>query len=65
MQEREWNKMITKLNKIIRTILLKTFPVNTPKKYESAINHLRIEHTHTHLILILMKKDDPPYLQVL
>jgi hypothetical protein len=51
--------MTTKLNAIKRSILPWTFPVNTPRKYETAINRLRIGHTrltHAHL----MKKEDPP-----
>lgn len=57
--EKEWNKMTTKLNEIKRTIIPWSFPTNTPRKYESAINRLRIGHTHlTHSFL--MKKEDPP-----
>jgi ribonuclease HI len=56
--ETQWNNMTTKLNEIKRSILPWTFPVNTPRKYETAINRLRIGHTrltHAHL----MKKEDP------
>ena len=57
--ENKWQKMNTKLNEIKRTIRPWTFPSNTPRKYESAINRLRIGHTRlTHLYL--MKKEEPP-----
>ena len=56
--EKEWNKMTTKLNEIKRTIFPWSFPTNTPRKYESAINRLRIGHTHlTHSFL--MKRKTP------
>jgi len=56
--EKEWKNMTTKLNEIKRTILPWTFPTNTPRKYESAINRLRIGHTRlTHSFL--MKKEEP------
>ncbi|XP_025423152.1 uncharacterized protein LOC112692640 [Sipha flava] len=41
------NKITTKLNEVKRSILPRTFPVKTLRKYESAINRLRIGYTRT------------------
>jgi len=53
--ETQWNQMTTKLNEIKRSIIPWIFPVNTPRKYETSINRLRIGHTHLMKTLLTVK----------
>lgn len=51
--EKNLNKMNTKLNEMKRSVQPWTFPEGTPRKYETAINHLRIGNTcFTHMFFM-------------
>jgi len=54
------------LTKLKEQYFLGHSPPNSPRKYESAHNRLRIGHTYTHLThSFLIKNEDPPYMLTL